>query len=70
MPTVGQDTLKTRRSLSAAGKSYDYFSIPAAASAIGDVARLPYCLKVLLENMLRYEDGRSVKVEDVKQFKT
>lgn len=70
MPTVGQDTLKTRRSLNAAGKSYDYFSIPAAASAIGDVTRLPYCLKVLLENMLRYEDGRSVKVEDVKQFKT
>lgn len=70
MSTVGQDTLKTRRSLSAGGKSYDYFSIPAAADAIGDVTRLPYSLKVLLENMLRYEDGRSVKVEDAKQFKT
>ena len=70
MPTLGQDMLETRRSLNVAGKSYDYFSIPAAASAIGDVARLPYCLKVLLENMLRYQDGSSVKVEDVKQFKT
>ena len=69
MSTVGHDTLKTRRSLTAAGKSYDYFSLTAASDAIGDVSRLPFSLKVLLENLLRHEDGRSVKVEDVKQFK-
>jgi len=70
MSTVGHDTLKTRRSLTAAGKSYDYFSLEAAEASIGDVSRLPYSLKVLLENLLRHEDGRSVTVDDIKQFKT
>jgi aconitate hydratase len=65
MPT-GHDTLKTRRSLTAAGKSYDYFSIPAAAEQIGDVSRLPFSMKVLLENLLRYEDGSSVTVDHIK----
>ena len=69
MSTVGHDTLKTRRSLTAAGKSYDYFSLEAAAPAVGDVSRLPYSLKVLLENLLRHEDSRSVYVDDIKQFK-
>ena len=63
--TLGQDSLKTRRTLSVAGKDYDYFSLEAAAGQIGDVARLPYSLKVLLENLLRYEDGRSVTVDDI-----
>jgi len=62
----GQDSLGTRRSLDVAGQSYDYYSIPVAAETIGDVSRLPYSLKVLLENLLRYEDGSSVTVEDVK----
>lgn len=67
MALTGQDTLKTRRTLDVAGKSYDYFSIPAAMEAgIGDVARLPFSLKVLLENLLRYEDGKSVTTEHVK----
>jgi len=70
MSTVGHDTLKTRRSLAAAGKSYDYFSLDAASGAIGDISRLPFSLKVLLENLLRHEDDRSVFVKDIKQFKT
>jgi len=65
MPT-GHDTLKTRKTLTAAGKSYDYFSIPAAAEKIGDVSRLPFSMKVLLENLLRYEDGSSVTVDHIK----
>ncbi|MGB1539599.1 MAG: aconitate hydratase AcnA, partial [Rickettsiales bacterium] len=66
---VGQDSLKTRRSLNAAGKTYDYFSIEAASEAVGvDFARLPYSLKVLLENMLRFEDGTTVSTDDVKAF--
>ena len=64
---TGQDTLKTRRSLSVGGKSYDYFSIKAAEDAgLGDLSRLPYSMKVLLENLLRFEDGRTVSVDDVK----
>jgi aconitate hydratase len=48
-------------------RSYDYFSIKAAEKAgLGDVSRLPFSLKVLLENLLRWEDGRSVTVADIK----
>ena len=66
MAIHGHDSLKARRSLTAAGKSYDYFSLPAAAEKIGDVARLPFSMKVLLENLLRYEDGSSVTVDHIK----
>ena len=66
MPITGHDTLKTRKTLDVGGKSYDYFSIPAAEAEIGPVASLPRSLKVLLENLLRYEDGRTVSVGDVK----
>ena len=65
--TAGQDTMKTRRSLTAAGKSYDYYSLEAMAEAgHPEIRTLPFSLKVLLENLLRYEDGRSVTVDDVK----
>ena len=67
MIALGQDTLGTRRTLSVGGRSYDYFSLPAAAEAgLGDIARLPFSLKVLLENLLRFEDGRSVSVDDIR----
>ena len=67
MSTTGQDSLNTRRTLNAAGKDYDYFSLEAAeAAGLGDIQRLPVSLKVLLENMLRREDGRTVTVDDVK----
>jgi aconitate hydratase len=65
---TGNDTLKTRRSLTVDGKAYDYFSLDAAAKAagLGDVSRLPFSLKVLLENLVRLENGRTVTVEDIK----
>ncbi len=66
MSITGNDTLKTRRTLNVDGAEYDYFSLEAASAEIGDIARLPFSLKVLLENLLRYEDGRTVSVEDVK----
>ncbi len=66
MKAIGQDTLKTRRTLTAAGKSYDYFSLPEAGKAIGDISRLPVSLKVLLENILRFEDGHSYTVDDAR----
>ncbi len=67
---VGQDTAKTRRSLSVNGKSISYYSIPAAQEAgLGDFSNLPAALKVVLENMLRFEDdGFSVSVDDIKAF--
>ncbi len=66
MSTIGQDSLNTRRTLDVGGAKYDYFSLQEAAAKYGDIARLPYSLKVLLENLLRYEDGRTVTVNDVR----
>ena len=67
MIALGQDTLNTRRTLTVGGRSYDYFSLAALESAgLGDISRLPYSLKVLLENLLRFEDGKSVTVADIK----
>ena len=67
MSLSGQDTLKCRRTLTVGSKSYDYFSIPEAAKTLGDVSRLPFSLKVLLENLLRYEDGgHTVSVDHIK----
>jgi len=65
---TGQDTLKTRSTLTAAGQTFTYFSIPKAAETLGDVSRLPVSLKILLENILRYEDGTSYRVEDAKSI--
>ncbi|MBP5858092.1 aconitate hydratase AcnA [Marivibrio halodurans] len=65
MTQVGQDTLKTRKTLDVEGESYEYFSIAEAEKHIGSVAKLPFSLKVLLENLLRFEDGRSVTTEDI-----
>jgi aconitate hydratase len=60
------NSFKTRRTLRVGARSYDYFSLAAAAKAgIGDIARLPFSLKVLLENLLRHEDGRTVTRDDV-----
>ena len=66
MSVFGQDSLKTRRRLKVGDRDYDYFSLKEAESQLGDISRLPFSLKVLLENLLRHEDGRSVTVEDVK----
>ncbi|MFO1154997.1 MAG: aconitate hydratase AcnA [Rhodospirillales bacterium] len=63
----GQDSLNVRRTMTVGGHSYDYFSLAAASAAgLGALDRLPCSLKVLLENLLRWEDGRTVTVDDVK----
>ncbi len=66
---TGIDSLKTRQTLTVDGKEYDFFSLPKAAVKIGDISRLPFTLKVLLENLLRCEDGRSVKAVDIQAIK-
>ena len=67
---VGTDTAKTRRTLTVGAQSVSYYSIAAATEAgLGDFSKLPAALKVVLENMLRFEDGgRTVSVDDVKAF--
>ncbi|WP_323042182.1 aconitate hydratase AcnA [Gemmobacter sp.] len=67
--TVGHDSQKTRKTLVVGGKSYAYYSIPAAeAAGLGEFSKLPAALKVVLENMLRFEDGKTVSVGDIKAF--
>ncbi|MET4100756.1 aconitate hydratase [Roseovarius sp. MBR-78] len=67
--TVGQDSAKTRKTLTVGGKSIAYYSIAAAeAAGLGDFSRLPAALKVVLENMLRFEDGKTVSLDDIRAF--
>ena len=65
MTAVGQDSLGTREMLDVGGKTVAYYSIPKAAAQLGDVSRLPFSMKVLLENLLRFEDGVTVTIEDI-----
>ena len=54
------NSFNARAALSANGTDYTYFSLPQAeAAGLSGTSRLPYCLKVLLENVLRHEDGET-----------
>lgn len=57
MTAIGQDSLGTRQMLDVGGKQYAYYSLAKAAEKLGDISRLPLSMKVLLENLLRFEDG-------------
>lgn len=62
----GQDRLSTRRQLAIDGKTYHYYSLAAAESShFKGINRLPYSLKVLFENLLRFEDGHTVTTADI-----
>src|SRR5690348_10206637 len=64
---ISNDTLKTRRTLTVNNIDYDYFSLAVAEqTGLSGLSRLPCSLKILLENLLRYEDGKSVTVDDIK----
>ncbi|WP_416349371.1 aconitate hydratase AcnA [Pararhodobacter sp.] len=66
---VGHDSAKARKTLTVGDHSIAYYSIPAAqAAGLGDFSRLPAALKVVLENMLRFEDGKTVTTDDIKAF--
>ncbi len=66
MSMIGRDSLQTERKLQVGGTSYRYFSLPEAASKLGDISRLPRTLKILLENVLRFEDGKGTTTEHAK----
>jgi aconitate hydratase len=65
MTAIGQDTLGTRDTLNVGGKDIAIYSLKKAAEKLGDVSRLPFSMKVLLENLLRFEDGVTVTIEDI-----
>ncbi|MEO7563738.1 MAG: aconitase family protein, partial [Sphingomicrobium sp.] len=66
MIPTGKDSLDTRSTLTSGGKSFAYYSLPKAAAKLGDMSRLPFSMKVLLENLLRFEDGETVTHDDLK----
>ena len=60
------DSFKCRKTLTVGDKTYDYFSlVEAEKNGLEGVSKLPYSMKVLLENLLRFEDGRSVTKADI-----
>ena len=61
------DSFKCKKLMSVNGKEYTYFSLAEAEkNGLDGISRLPFSLKVLLENLLRFEDGRSVTADDIK----
>jgi aconitate hydratase len=69
MPTH-PNSYESRSTLSVNGQSYTYYDLPKAAQKLGiDAKRLPFSLKILLENLLRYEDGNTVNKNDIAAFK-
>ncbi|MCF5025945.1 aconitase [Pseudomonas lurida] len=60
------DSLRTLKTLQIDDKTYHYFSLPEAAKSLGDLDKLPMSLKVLLENLLRWEDDKTVTGADLK----
>ena len=61
----GKDSLNTLSTLDVNGNSYEYYSLPKAAKELGNIDKLPASMKVLLENLLRNEDGETVTREDL-----
>ena len=63
------DSFKTRKTLKVGSKTYTYFSLKAAEkNGLKGISALPYSMKVLLENLLRNEDGRTVTRKDIQGF--
>jgi aconitate hydratase len=61
------DSFRSRKTLTIEGKAYEYFSLPdAEANGLPGIGALPYSLKVLLENLLRFEDGSTVTADDIR----
>jgi aconitate hydratase len=65
--TKSLDTFKSRRTMTVGGKTYVYFSLAAAEkNGLKGASKLPYSMKVLLENLLRWEDGQTVTADDIR----
>ena len=62
------DTFKTRDTLSVNGHTYHYFSLPELEKKFPQIKRLPFSLKILLENQLRFEDGEVTTGKDIEAF--
>src|SRR5476649_2633962 len=68
MAAAHPNSFKARKSLKVGSKSYTYFSLKAVEKEVGDLSRLPFSLRVLMENLVRHEDGTTVKKADIAAF--
>ena len=68
MKHKSKNSFGSKSTLKAGSKAYEYYSLPTAYKQLGDLSRLPYSLKILLENLLRYEDDVSVSSDDIQAF--
>ncbi|MBM3646170.1 MAG: aconitate hydratase AcnA [Alphaproteobacteria bacterium] len=68
MAAAHPNSFKARKTLKVGSKSYTYFSLKAVEKEVGDLSRLPFSLRVLMENLLRHEDGATVKKADIAAF--
>ncbi len=60
------DSFKCRKTLTAGGQTYSYYSLPdAEKNGLPGLSKLPFSMKVLIENLLRSEDGRTVSKQDI-----
>ena len=68
MAAAHPNSFKARKTLKVGSRSYTYFSLKAVEKQVGDLCRLPFSLRVLMENLLRHEDGTTVKKTDIAAF--
>src|SRR3546814_708431 len=68
MAKFGLNSLGTKKKIICDKTAYTYFSLPEAQKHFSGLERLPYSLKILLENLLRFENGRAIRIEDIKAF--
>src|SRR5258707_6062689 len=68
MAAAHPNSFKARKTLKVGSRSYTYFSLKAVEKEAGDLSRLPVSLRVLMENLLRHEDGTTVKKADIAAF--
>ena len=68
MAAAHPNSFKARKTLKVGGRAYTYFSLNAVEKEVGDLSRLPFSLRVLLENLVRHEDGTTVKKNDIAAF--
>jgi aconitate hydratase A / 2-methylisocitrate dehydratase len=65
-PILSLDSFKCRKTLTSGGETYTYYSLPdAEKNGLAGISNLPFSMKVLLENLLRHEDGRTVSKDDI-----
>ena len=68
MAAAHPNSFKSRKTLTVGNKNYTYFSLKAVEKQVGDLSRLPVSLRVLMENLVRNEDGTTVKPADIAAF--